>query len=740
MDTTNNVEKWIGKFLSATNEISLGDLEGGKFIYPWCEEVSEWLNFGRMSNWERPVILPLKLSGEKTIWFASALNSKTATQLGVELLAHIGPSYSDFNGNKWGKNDEDMFAKIIINNLSNSVYRFTSLTMGGDTKIARCLKILRCSLQKRPPRRRVAIDSGQLMRSEFDKALVLSDEPRALFLKKELLRSGRLSAENQVYLEVRFLVGLGKHREIIEEEELLYKLTDRSLPKQILQDLMTSYHDVFIQEIEDGKDPNKHINEFKSCTRAYGTFFKTRKGLTGRKVLKAFLLFDVCHRTIDQQVFENCANEIVDSDIFIQALRDFMSPPEPPTDEVEQANAAFDELDYDQAFSLLLKLEPTRDVVNKALVCARLIGTKETAVEVCKFVDTSNLDIDTDLSRTKEFYLNAKSKIDGTKPNISGWVEWLNFIVVGNNIEEAERLIEEDGGTWSIKPLLNSEGALEILLNASDKHAHIIQKAMIAILSQLEGEDDLKDAQAKSLLHTLLLINFLAEAPSAHDLEIINQLATSYLPTGLSASEYKVFVEDAMAVFNRVESQSNLPWVLDLLDILSVHSCPDAGIRLSFFVSVVEFSLRQLHRMDLAQFETLKILSSDYNNELPADLHNKAKELSEIADAGTSAHYDTIKIGIYTLVEHAAQRAAVILKEMYPGISVDTNNDHVCTERLRSLSKTSDLFVFSWRSSKHQAYHCVKDNRPKNKLFLQPLGKGSASIVKIVGENIAAVI
>ena len=88
----------------------------------------------------------------------------------------------------------------------------------------------------------------------------------------------------------------------------------------------------------------------------------------------------------------------------------------------------------------------------------------------------------------------------------------------------------------------------------------------------------------------------------------------------------------------------------------------------------------------------------------------------------------------------AGSRAKEILGSMYPGISIDTNDDHVCTDRLKALAKSADLFVFASRSSKHQAFFCIKDHRPKNDLFVQPPGKGSASIVRSVEQNIISLL
>ena len=405
MNTTNKIEKGLVEFLSSPNEISHHDLEQREFLYPWCEEVAGWWELGKTTNWNAPIILPLKLSEENTIWFASALDSRIANQLGIELLAHVGPSFSDFNGNIWEKDSQTSSDKNFFHSLEHNVYRFTTSSPDSDEKIAKYLRLFRGSVQKRPPSQKIVSTSSQLMRSEFDKALMLGDGVQALFLKNELLKSGRLSAENQIYLEVRYLAGLGRSPDLITNEKLPNKLTDRKLPKQILLDLMTSYHAVFVEEIEDGEEPRKKIEEFKSSTRSYGTFFRTRRGLKDPKLLKTFLLYEVCHREIKGDDFEKLASEITDGDKFIQALRDFLSPPsvapvvadsDPDIvpDQLERANAAFLAMDWDLAFSLCLQLEPTKDTVNKALTCAELRKNTEANAEVCRFIESSNINLD----------------------------------------------------------------------------------------------------------------------------------------------------------------------------------------------------------------------------------------------------------------------------------------------------------------------------------------------------------
>ena len=85
-------------------------------------------------------------------------------------------------------------------------------------------------------------------------------------------------------------------------------------------------------------------------------------------------------------------------------------------------------------------------------------------------------------------------------------------------------------------------------------------------------------------------------------------------------------------------------------------------------------------------------------------------------------------VGIYTLTEGAGQRAKGVLERMFPKARFEINGDAVATGRLNSLAKNADIFVFAWKSSKHQAYYCIKEARLGQDIVM-PIGKGSASIL-----------
>ena len=124
------------------------------------------------------------------------------------------------------------------------------------------------------------------------------------------------------------------------------------------------------------------------------------------------------------------------------------------------------------------------------------------------------------------------------------------------------------------------------------------------------------------------------------------------------------------------------------------------------------------------------MLCDDIAIEPPAYITSRPPETR--ADETPASELANRSIAIYTLAEAAGQRAAKLLLQLAPTARVSLNSDLVCTDRLASLARNSDLFVFAWRSSKHAAYYCVKGHRSPEKPILMPLGKGSASILNVV--------
>ena len=178
----------------------------------------------------------------------------------------------------------------------------------------------------------------------------------------------------------------------------------------------------------------------------------------------------------------------------------------------------------------------------------------------------------------------------------------------------------------------------------------------------------------------------------------------------------------------------HLDWALNTVEILAIYPTQDAELRLRLFMAVIEMARTGRHRITTTQRNVLSLLAKDYDC---LDLLEFIPEIDiDSITADSDNKFDGL-IGIYTLMEGAGTRAKDLLKNLLPKARIELNVDRVATDQLKSLARNADLFVFAWKSSKHQSFYCIKEAR-RGRNLIMPNGKGTASIVKSVLDNIAS--
>ena len=227
----------------------------------------------------------------------------------------------------------------------------------------------------------------------------------------------------------------------------------------------------------------------------------------------------------------------------------------------------------------------------------------------------------------------------------------------------------------------------------------------------------------------LTKVAFLAD-PSQTERELARDMASRLLLVGLDAKEYEGMIADLEDLMGTQMSVFTLGWSLDLAELFAINPCPDPERRLRLVLRVVEEVRRLAHRLSPADAMVVRQLCRDYEIDCPTEINQRETGRSD----GTGEALSGKKVGIYTLVEPAGQRAAALLCQFCPTVRVELNSDHDCTKTLIHLARSADLFVFAWKSSKHQAFYCVKDNRDANNPMIQAQGKGTSSILRALME------
>lgn len=125
-------------------------------------------------------------------------------------------------------------------------------------------------------------------------------------------------------------------------------------------------------------------------------------------------------------------------------------------------------------------------------------------------------------------------------------------------------------------------------------------------------------------------------------------------------------------------------------------------------------------------------LSNDYDFR-PDFVEEKLQEKSSDVSSSEVNLYGKV-IGIYTLTESAGQQAKSFIETMYSGVTVKLSADKVGSERLKGLSRSADIFLFTSKSSSHQAFYCIKDHATTEPI--QVSGKGTSSILNALQAHV----
>ena len=316
---------------------------------------------------------------------------------------------------------------------------------------------------------------------------------------------------------------------------------------------------------------------------------------------------------------------------------------------------------------------------------------------------------------------------------------WVTGVKNNSLGEDPVGILKDSIHKWSLDDLLvNSNQCNEIadfIVNADKPQEEIYKAAFISLVDFFADNEKSSQRNFSPIYASLIKVLAWRGALTPDELEIAATLTNALLNSAPTREVYLDLLSDMGDILEENKSVLNTDWMLNIAELFILYpSHGNDDLRLNLFISIINHFLSIAHRISRPQRDILKTLAQDFNcpdllNSFPAE---KDDEDSEVLRQDYIGY-----IGIYTLTDGASQRASAVLKKYYPQARIEVNNDHDATARLKSLAKNSDIFVFAWKSGKHQAYFCIKDARAHDEILMAS-GKGSASIIKCVMDKIYA--
>jgi hypothetical protein len=741
---------WLSTFFAAPNALAWSAIVGGTAPTALAEQVWPCLQSLMHDASEAPIVLPFVRGDAVTGWYASTRGSRGGYELGDELEAWLGPTY--LNIFKRMENDStDPMASALRARFGGMVYRFAGADAAANTEIAARMADFGALQRRRPAMLRRTIRPVGSIRADFERALLVRDEPRAEAMIAELRETGRLNEENLRYLDVRLKAGLGLWPQIARDHWLIATMSDLALPPQILSDIIEALYRTHIDDVERDGDVASTLQAFQQhIAKRYPRLFASRRGIRTPRVVKAFLLLERLQARPDPQIAADLASLLPESEHATELIKALSGATETiPTLAATEADAeeAYDDAQYDRALELFLGLPLTRKSISRLLSCTLFIGTYETKQRLISAIDGAGGQLIASLApavQQKLADLRTSSPKMAIAPAVevpvNAWMSWAGRLKRGVDLSGAEAAVRDAATTWEVTPFQHSESLSEDLANLfgnlGGDAAAVLRRSLSQVFAAFFPQGVEPTSATRPITVVLFLLIAMDETLSRADLNLLAQLLTHLLTLGLSGDDYVSLVGDLEDVQARVGSYAHLPWSLDLCEALAIAASPsDAArdARLRLFLQVLGQTQAFAHRLGPADLLSIEFLAKDYgvSEETIASL----KRAKEEAPSPALPSLNGKTIGIYTLAEAAGSRAKQALEMMFPGCTIGVNSDLVCTAKLTNLAKAADMFVFAWKSSSHQAFYCVKDALTKGEP-IWALGKGTASILRAILDNL----
>ncbi|MEB2621372.1 protein DpdD [Pseudomonas sp. YuFO8] len=731
-------KSWLGRFFFGRNALHWEAIVGGSAPAAWLEQVNPWIATFVTQDYQSPIVLPVFDADGPSHWYAMASNEASAVALVQELTAVVGPSYSDFHGQPLQVDCGDEIECALQKRFGRFVFCLRPVNAAARSDVTQSLQLYLSLLRRRPDiPDRTQRPFGKI-RAEFDRALLAGNEADAQRLRHELVASGRIDVEQHKYLDIRMLAGLGRQHQLAHDYSLIKSVLGLSLPAQTITDLVEALYATYIAAIEDDPNVEAILTVFRNdIARHFGPLFKERKGVRQPNVLKAFLLHELVQ---DEPNMARCGAIAAaypaqaGPELIEYWSSRLVSAPSLRSDVFELARQALADDDYELALQLSFESFPSAWTYSAMLRCAVELEDIETTRRVLEAVGNAPEAARAtwtkrDLSRLQQLQ-SEPSEASQERPD-TDWMSWVRYVEAGRCERPPLQILEEALTRWSAEAYASDPEACRQLAekigNASGEAECVFRDAFGALVEFFV--DRLAHPVRGFIPLYTMLIRIVAwnGVVSANELELASALIQALVSLGPSKDDYVEALDAYSEIITANSTPGNIDWALNAAEMLALHGSPDSESRLRLFMAVVELARTQNHRLKPTQHAILSLLAKDYScTNLLESFSFQEEGHAETAHAD----FDGL-IGIYTLTESAGQRARQFLRMLLPLARVELNADVVATDRLKHLAVTADIFVFAWRSSKHQAYYAAKEARGDLQTLL-PMGKGSASILSCV--------
>lgn len=679
---------------------------------------------------DRSVLLPFQeFVNGPTSWFACAASAQMQRALLDEIRAFLGPSFVNERPRDRVPDMADRHALPLIESAGWHAIRFDTLGGGNEIMVLRQWQLYDDLISRRPRVASYVPSSFHQLRASFDRALLARNEAGAMAAMAALRERFGVSAENRLFLEIR-LNAVFERWDAIAQHPLLPQLVHLHLPPETYGDVMEALYRSLVQVYESANSLELLLQQFSlAIAELAQPLFSTRRTSRRPAVVKCFILYELIQPAPQLAVCERFLKELpLGAFGVVDAILREQCAQSVATVEISLAQEALANEQFDRAWELFWPLPDNVDMLRGLIACARESDDPAKVAAILARLEATEEAIRVAVesaSVTRLARLRASFQAPLLPERLSAqFARWPNELE-DNYVERLSEFVR------CVDPiaLLSESGVVEVaiesLLQLAVENAALLER-LYPLWHELFIERTDPDPRLMPLYLEMLEVLRARDVFQRTDQELLHQILVAIVDSGDDAA-YRHSVDTITKVFQDIRSPLALGWALDVCDSLSQRRVRDADARLRLLIQVVQACQEFSSRLESLQIHQLNLLVREANLDLPNLPEPPSPELVEVLPVDEPRY----RVAIYSLDEGATRRAVEILKSLHPNWIIETNSDHVCSDRLKALARSADVFVFAWRCSKHSAYYCVKASSQKENLVMAR-GVGTASLVVAV--------
>lgn len=710
------------------------------------------------------LVLP-RARGGRTTWYAMATTAARARVLREELLAWVGPSYSDFHGQYARLDSSDPVESAVLEHAGRNVFRLEILNPQHKRPCREALARM-VEVRARKPRtvRLVARPSGRVLR-DFELAVRSGARREAEGYLEELRQQGGVSGRNLRFLEVHLLDSFGD-RDALNDVLDDGAVVQSQRPARVTEALIRAVYVRDLQAFESANDPRGALEYFAMVVRPrFGRLWQSLAGLDGPSVVKSFLLEAAAAETpraeLRDRLLERYPSNRRDRP-YVEALAGLTPATSTvrkagPSSPLDGALSLFGAGDLDGALDALKTCPMEGVALDLLLRCALEIGGVEAAVDaLASFEDATSAEQDRvrDTPRLSRVLEQLLVRFDGETDKLeskeetsagpaipSGWPAWLARIEVQSNWPGALEVAAQGAREWRLPgaDVAGAEAAqiVELLArNHGSKAAEVLSHAIPHLLHFFN--DRAAGLQAFQPVRLALLDRLIFdEAASIENIRAAGRVLEGLLQGSLREKE----AGDALSLVQEAWLQKPafelLDWALDLLETFVLRRPVEESLLLGLATVVRSELDRWRERLSPSQVTLFSQLCREGGfADVAAGIQQRPDDENDSGtepDVMASSLSDRV-VALYSLRKESAERVAHVLKELAPTAEVRLFADKVGGGQLRAAARTADIFVIVTGAAKHAATEFIESHRPAEAATIRCHTTGSAGLLRTIEE------